>query len=273
MTAGSTGTGNPGAAPSVADFVDGLFSLRGRRAVVTGGNAGIGLAMATALGLAGASLLLVARREAELARSAAALQALGIECSTLAIDLGRTEALPAAGAAILHRAGPADILVNAAGVNLHQDFEAVTPEAWNLQLALHLGAPFFLTQALAPGMAERGWGRILNIASLQSTRAFANGAPYGAGKGGVVQLTRAIAQAWSGRGITCNALGPGFFPTELTAPVFADPALAAHHAARTAIGRNGVLSDLHGATVFLASDASAYITGQTLMVDGGYTAG
>ena len=118
----------------------------------------------------------------------------------------------------------------------------------------------------------RGWGRIINIASLQSTRAFANSAPYGAGKGGVVQLTRAIAQAWSGKGVTCNAIGPGFFPTELTAPVFADAALAAHHAARTAIGRNGELADLHGATIFLASPASDYITGQTLMVDGGYTA-
>jgi NAD(P)-dependent dehydrogenase (short-subunit alcohol dehydrogenase family) len=165
-----------------------------------------------------------------------------------------------------------DILVNAAGINLRQPFAEVTPMAWQRQLALHLAAPFFLTQALAPGMAQRGWGRIINIASLQSTRAFANGAPYGAGKGGVVQLTRAIAQEWSSKGITCNAIGPGFFPTELTAPVFANPELAALHAAKTAIGRNGELQDLHGAAVFLASRASAYITGQTLMVDGGYTA-
>ncbi|WP_088285642.1 SDR family NAD(P)-dependent oxidoreductase [Ideonella sp. A 288] len=248
------------------------FSLAGRRAVVTGGNAGIGEAMATALGRAGAAVLLVARREAQLGAAAQRLRAEGIACDTLALDLSRTEALPAAGQAIAAQAGPVDILVNAAGVNLRQPFDEVTPEGWNLQLALHLGAPFFLTQALAPGMAERGWGRIINIASLQSTRAFANGAPYGAGKGGVVQLTRAIAQAWSGRGITCNAIGPGFFPTDLTAPVFADTALAELHARRTAIGRNGRLDDLHGATVFLASPASAYITGQTLMVDGGYTA-
>jgi gluconate 5-dehydrogenase len=130
----------------------------------------------------------------------------------------------------------------------------------------------FLTQALAPEMASRGWGRILLIASLQSYRAFANSAPYGAAKGGVVQLTRAIAQEWSGKGITCNAIGPGFFPTELTAPVFNNPELVAHHAQRTAIGRNGVLEDLWGATIFLSSEASAYITGQTLMIDGGYTA-
>jgi gluconate 5-dehydrogenase len=121
-------------------------------------------------------------------------------------------------------------------------------------------------------MAGRGWGRILLIASLQSYRAFANSAPYGAAKGGVVQLARAIAQEWSGKGITCNAIGPGFFPTELTAPVFKNPELAAHHAQQTAIGRNGALEDLWGATIFLSSAASAYITGQTLMVDGGYTA-
>jgi gluconate 5-dehydrogenase len=121
-------------------------------------------------------------------------------------------------------------------------------------------------------MAARGWGRILNIASLQSYRAFANSAPYGAGKGGVVQLTRAIAQEWGTKGITCNAIGPGFFPTALTAPVFADGALAQRHADNTCLGRNGRLDDLHGVTVFLASDASAYITGQTLMIDGGYTA-
>ena len=168
--------------------------------------------------------------------------------------------------------GGVDILVNAAGVNLRQPFAEVTPEAWQTQIALHLGAPFFLTQALAPGMAARGWGRILNIASLQSHRAFANGAPYGAGKGGVVQLTRAIAQEWGPKGITCNAIGPGFFPTPLTAPVFADRAVAERHAQNTCLGRNGDLSDLHGVTVFLCSEASRYITGQTLMVDGGYTA-
>jgi gluconate 5-dehydrogenase len=245
-----------------------LFDLAGRRALVTGGSSGIGAAMARALGLAGARVLLVARREAELDATARALRAEGIDASTLAADLADVSALRAAA----QRAGDVDILVNAAGVNLRQPFAEVTPEAWQTQIALHLGAPFFLTQALAPGMAERGWGRIVNIASLQSHRAFANSAPYGAGKGGVVQLTRAIAQEWGPKGITCNAIGPGFFPTALTAPVFADKALAEKHAAQTCVGRNGELADLYGVTVFLASDASAYITGQTLMVDGGYTA-
>ena len=248
--------------------ISSLFGLAGRRALVTGGNSGIGAAMARALGLAGARVLLVARREAELKVVAQQLRAEGIEAEAVSADLADVAALRAAA----QRAGAVDILVNAAGVNLRQPFAEVTPEAWQTQLALHLGAPFFLTQALAPGMAARGWGRIVNIASLQSWRAFPNSAPYGAGKGGVVQLTRAIAQEWGTKGINCNAIGPGFFPTALTAPVFADKALADKHAAQTCVGRNGELDDLYGATVFLASDASRYVTGQTLMVDGGYTA-
>ncbi len=249
-----------------------MFDLTGRRALITGGNAGIGEAMALALGRAGAQVLLVARREPELQSAEQRLRGEGIAVSTLAADLSVLPGLQAVARQAEQAIGGVDILVNAAGVNLRQPFDAVTPEAWQLQLALHLGAPFFLTQALAPGMRTRGWGRILNIASLQSVRAFADSAPYGAGKGGVVQLTRAIAQAWSPHGITCNAIGPGFFPTALTAKVFADEALAQRHAAQTCIGRNGALDDLHGATVFLCSEASAYITGQTLMVDGGYTA-
>lgn len=249
-----------------------LFDLSGRHAVVTGGNSGIGEAMARALGLAGARVLLVARREGELAAAAARLAADGIDAQCQAADLTQAGTLNAVAQAAQRRLGQVDILVNAAGVNLRQPFAQVTPESWQAQIALHLSAPFFLTQALAPAMAARGWGRIINIASLQSFRAFANSAPYGAAKGGVVQLTRAIAQEWSARGVTCNAIGPGFFPTPLTAAVFDDAELAARHAAQTCAGRNGRLEDLHGATVFLASEASAYVSGQTLMVDGGYTA-
>jgi NAD(P)-dependent dehydrogenase (short-subunit alcohol dehydrogenase family) len=256
----------------MTDRLAALFRLDGRRALVSGGSSGIGEAMATALGLAGARVLLVARREAELEAAAQRLRVQGIDADALAADLADTVALRDVAVRAEQRCGGIDILVNAAGVNLRQPFAEVTPEAWQTQLALHLGAPFFLTQALAPGMAARGWGRILNIASLQSFRAFADSAPYGAGKGGIVQLTRAIAQEWGAKGITCNAIGPGFFPTALTAPVFADKTLADKHAAQTCVGRNGELADLHGVTVFLASDASAYITGQTLMVDGGYTA-
>lgn len=248
-----------------------LFDLRGRTAFVSGGNSGIGEAIATALGLAGAQLILVARREDALAESADRLMSQGIQVQCLACDLSDVSATQAAAEKAL-KLSSIDILVNAAGVNLREPFAQITPESWQTQINLHLSAPFFLTQALAPHMAARGWGRIINIASLQSYRAFANSAPYGAGKGGIVQLTKAIAQEWSPKGITCNAIGPGFFPTQLTAPVFADPALAQKNAMQTCIGRNGELTDLYGLSVFLASDASTYITGQTIMIDGGFTA-
>ena len=241
-----------------------LFSLEGRTALVTGGNSGIGLAIAHALGLAGARLVLAARREAELARAVDELGAEGIAAKALPLDLTQTDfsTLDAA----------PDILVNAAGVNLRQPFGAVTAAAFDLHMALHLRAPFLLVQRFAPAMAARGWGRILNIGSLQSFRAFPDSASYGAAKGGVAQLTRAMAEAWSRQGVTCNAIAPGFFPTALTAPVFADPARAAALAERTCIGRNGALEDLHGAAVFLCSDAAAYVTGQILAVDGGFLA-
>lgn len=249
-----------------------LFQLNGRHALITGGNSGIGLAMAHALGLAGASVTLVARREPELKAACQQLQQDGVKADWMSCDLSDGHAVKACGAKAIEKHGRVDILVNAAGINLRKPFLDNSVDDWNAHMALHLSAPFFMAQAVAPSMKAHGWGRIINLASLQSYRAFANGAPYGTGKGGVVQLTRAIAQDWSAHGITCNAIGPGFFKTALTAPVFNNPELAAKNAAQTCIGRNGELTDLYGATVFLASDASAYITGQTLMVDGGFTA-
>jgi len=249
-----------------------LFELHGRTALVTGGGSGIGAAMAQALGAAGARIILMARRQSALEEAVAQLRDQHIDASYICCDLTQVSELQQCAAALLAEHGRVDILVNAAGVNRRQPFAQVTSEAWDEQLALHLKAPFFLTQALAPAMADAGWGRIINIASLQSYRAFPDSAPYGAGKGGIVQLTRAIAQQWSRHGVTCNSIGPGFYPTELTAAVFSDQELVKQHAAQTCIGRNGRLQDLHGVTLFFASDASAYITGQTLMIDGGYTA-
>lgn len=249
-----------------------LFDLAGRTAVVTGGNSGIGSAMARALGQAGGRIVLVARREAELREAVEDLGAEGVDAHAVTADLGSPEAGRIVASACERLGLAADILVNAAGINLRQPFGEVTAAAFDLHMALHLRAPFLLTQALAPGMAHRRYGRIINIASLQSFRAFPDGAPYGAAKGGVVQLTRAIAEEWSRHGVTCNAIAPGFFPTPLTAPVFADAERSAQNAAQTAIGRNGELEDLTGATVFLAAPASAYVTGQTLAVDGGFTA-
>ena len=245
-----------------------LFDLTGRTALVTGGSSGIGLAIGAALGKAGARVILAARRAAELDAAVDDLQRDGITAAALVSDL----AASGAAEALAREAGAVDILVNAAGINLRQPFGEVSAEAFDLHMAVHVRAPFLLTRDLAPGMAERGWGRILNIASLQSFRAFPNSAPYGAAKGAVAQLTRATAEAWSRHGITCNAIAPGFFPTALTKAVFEDEARANANAAQTAIGRNGRLEDLVGPAVFLASDASAYVTGQILPVDGGFTA-
>ena len=149
----------------------------------------------------------------------------------------------------------------------------VTEEAWDATMRINLDAPFFLAQRLAPAMIAKSWGRIINIASLQSVHAFADSAPYGASKGALAQLTRAQAQAWSRHGVNANAIAPGFFATALTAPLANDSVRWTDIAARTFIGRNGEVSDLWGAAVFLASRASDYVTGQTLFVDGGFSAG
>jgi gluconate 5-dehydrogenase len=168
--------------------------------------------------------------------------------------------------------GAPDILVHAAGINTRETADDVTPDGWDITLNLNLAAPFFLTQHFAPAMKEKGWGRVVTFASLQSSRAFPGGISYGASKGGIAQLTRAMAEAWSRDGINVNAIGPGFFRTELTAAVFDDPDRAARNAAQTCIGRNGEPEDLDGPLLFFCSDASAYVTGQLLMVDGGFTA-
>ncbi len=245
------------------------FSVEGRVACVTGASSGIGRAAASLLASAGAHVVGVARRQAELEAWSDASEG---ETAVVVADLADRGGFSGVAAAVAAPFGAPEILVNAAGINTRQKADDVTPEGWDVTLNLNLAAPFFLAQALVPGMRERGWGRIVNFASLQSHRAFAGGIAYGASKGGVEQLTRAMAEAWSAHGITANALAPGFFPTELTGPVFADAALAERNAAQTCIGRNGELSDLHGPLLFFCSDASSYVTGQVLFVDGGYTA-
>lgn len=247
-----------------------LFDLSGRTALVTGASSGIGRAIAEALAGAGARIVLVARRADALEDAAAALRAAGVKAVALPADLGRRDEI--ARIAAMQPLGAPAILVNAAGINPRQPADTIAPADWDATIELNLTVPFLLARALVPGMRAQGWGRIINIASLQSLRAFPNGIAYGASKGGVVQLTRAMAEAWAKDGITANAIAPGFFPTALTARLFADDATAARLAAQTMVGRNGRLADLHGAAVFLASDASAYVAGQTLFVDGGFSA-
>ncbi|MGB1852768.1 MAG: SDR family NAD(P)-dependent oxidoreductase, partial [Paracoccaceae bacterium] len=197
---------------------------------------------------------------------------IGPKAATLSADLSQRSQIKEIAAQIASPFGAPDILVHAAGINTREAADTVTDEGWDITLNLNLAAPFFLSQAFVPDMKAKGWGRIVNFASLQTTRAFPGGVSYGASKAGIAQLTRAMAEAWSGFGINANAIGPGFFPTELTGPVFADAERAARNAAQTCIGRNGDLSDIDGPLLFLCSQASAYVTGQVLMVDGGYTA-
>ena len=246
-----------------------LFSVAGRVAWVTGASSGIGQALATALAEAGAKVVGIARRAEALA--AWSKEAEGTT-APVAADISSPAAVEGAVLAASKPFGAPDILINAAGVNARQAADEVTVEGWRTTLDLNLAVPFFLAQGVVPEMRERGWGRIVNFASLQTERAFPGGLAYGASKGGIGQLTRAMAEAWSKDGITANALAPGFFPTELTGPVFGDAERAARNAAQTCIGRNGQLADLIGPTLFLCSPASEYVTGQILYVDGGFTA-
>ena len=254
-------------------FVDELFSLSGRIALVTGGSSGIGRHMAATLARAGGNVVLVARRKAQLMGAVEAINAENEgRASAVVGNLSeRDEIFRIAEEAAVFFGSP-DIIINAAGTNLREPTEDVSWDSWGRTLDLNLSAPFFLTRAMVPSMQEKGFGNIINIASLQSFRAFTSGIAYGASKGGIAQLTRAMAETWSKDGIIANAIAPGFFPTELTEAVFGDPELMAHNASMTAIGRNGKMQDLDGATVFLASRAAAYVTGQVIFVDGGYSA-
>lgn len=250
------------------------FKLAGSNFVVTGASSGIGRAMAVFLAHAGAGVVLVARRETALAEAVDEINAGSNKASYVVADLEQRDQLAeiAAQCRSSIKGGHIDGVVNAAGLNLREPVDQVSIESWDATINLNLSVPFFFTREFVPEMRSRKFGRIINIASLQSTRAFPNGLPYGASKGGICQLTRAMAEAWSRYGICCNALAPGFFLTELTAPVFDNPESRERFAQQTAIGRNGELEDLAGATIFFASPASGYITGQTLAVDGGFTA-
>jgi NAD(P)-dependent dehydrogenase (short-subunit alcohol dehydrogenase family) len=249
-----------------------LFDLNGKVALVTGASSGIGQRQAQALATAGASVVLLGRRQQQLDDTVAQLATLGASTAALAVDLDDREQLAEVAARAALPFGAIDILINAAGVNLRQAVDEITLESWDQTINLNLAVPFFLARELLPAMRSKGWGRIINIASLQSSRAFANGLAYGASKGGIAQLTRAMAEAWSADGINCNAIAPGFFPTGLTAPVYQNPVMLDKLAGQTAIGRNGELADLDGISIFLASAASDYITGQVIHLDGGFTA-
>ena len=249
-----------------------LFSLTGRTALVTGGSSGIGRAIAGALAKAGARVVIIARHEGPLADTVRELAAAGCQAAWVSADLADRAATQRGAAAAAEPFGEPDIVVSAAGVNIRPPLGELTAADWDTLMAVNLTAPFLLGQRFGPRMAERGWGRIINIASQQAVRAFGNSGGYGAAKAGLAGLTRSQSEAWAPHGVRCNAIVPGFVATPLTAEVAADPVRSAALAARTMIGRNGEPEDFEGVAVFLASRASDYITGQMIFVDGGLSA-
>lgn len=256
---------------SAQSYLSELFSLDGRVAVVTGGSSGIGRAIAGALARAGASVVIVARKESELAATVDELTADGCRAAWVSADLSTRDGVRAAAEQAAEVYGEPDILVNSAGINLRPPMGELRDETWDATMAVNLEAPYLLGQRFGPGMAARGFGRIIHITSQQAHRAFVQSGVYGVSKGALESLARSQAEAWSPHGVTCNTLVPGFVMTPLNARLSSDPEKVAALAARTMVGRNGLAGDFAGAAVFLAGRASAYVTGQSIFVDGGFS--
>jgi NAD(P)-dependent dehydrogenase (short-subunit alcohol dehydrogenase family) len=252
-------------------YVEDLFSLAGRTAVVTGGSSGIGRGIATALARAGAAVVLVARGRDGLDDTARELTGLGCRAAVVVGDLStRAGAQQAADDAAVPFGEP-DVVVSSAGINLRPPMADVDAAVWDATMAVNLEAPFWFGQRFGPGMAERGHGRLIHLSSQQAHRAFVTSGVYGVSKGGLESLARSQAEAWSSRGVTANTLVPGFVLTPLNARLQEDAARVAALADRTLVGRNGVPDDFAGAAVFLAGSASGYVTGQSIHVDGGFS--
>ena len=247
------------------------FSLENKVALITGGTSGLGKMMALALAKAGAFVWIASSRD-NADKTLQEIKQQGSNGSFVQVDVTSSDGLEKIVSQILKESNSIDILVNAAGINLRTSAEELTLNEWQKTIDINLTAPFYLSQLVADTMKKNNWGRIINIASLQSLRAFDNSIPYGASKGGVMQLTRALAQAYSKDGILVNAIAPGFFRTNLTESLFQDPDKLEALANKTMMGRNGEEKDIFGISVFLCSDANSYVTGQTVFLDGGFSA-
>jgi NAD(P)-dependent dehydrogenase (short-subunit alcohol dehydrogenase family) len=252
---------------------DTQFDLTGKVAVVTGASRGLGQYLGRALAKAGADLVITSRKLADLTQFKTEIEGLGRRVLPLALDLRDQESIRAVAPAAINHFGKIDILVNNAGCNVRKPALDVTWEDWNLVLDTNLRGSFFVAQALARGMVERGYGRIINIGSVTSVFGYAGISPYCASRGGIKQLTMSLADEWGSHGVTVNCLAPGWFKTKQNAVLYENEKWVDYIKDRIPLKRPGQPNDLNGAVVFLASDASAYITGQTLLVDGGITTG
>lgn len=250
-----------------------LFKLDGRRALVTGGSKGLGKVMATALAQAGADVA-VSSRHLEEAQSAAAeiAQATGRKTFAAAADVSVAADVERMAGEIERGFGPVDILFNNAGINVRGGIGEMSESDWDSVIAINLKGPFLCAKAFGPGMAKRGWGRIINMGSILSIIAIPGRGPYAASKAGVVNLTRVMALEWATKGVTANAICPGPFATEMNTTLLKDPEVYKAFIAKIPVGRWGELHEITGAAVFLASDASSFVTGSGLFVDGGWTA-
>jgi NAD(P)-dependent dehydrogenase (short-subunit alcohol dehydrogenase family) len=250
-----------------------LFDLTGQVAIVTGTSRGLGQYFATALAKAGADLVLTSRNRASLASFEKEIRALGRRAVSLELDVKNQESIERMAADAEAAFGQIHILVNNAGCNVRKPALDVTWDDWNHVVDTNLRGSFFVAQAVARRMIAKGYGRIVNIGSVTSVFGYAGLAPYGASRGGIRQLTMSLADDWGKHGVTVNCLAPGWFRTEQNKVLYEDQEWVEYLTDRIPVKRPGQPHDLDGAVVFLASEASRYVTGQTLLVDGGISTG
>ncbi|MCL5097869.1 MAG: SDR family oxidoreductase [Candidatus Omnitrophica bacterium] len=250
-----------------------LFDLTGRTALVTGASRGLGRRFALTLARAGADVIITSRKVESLKESQAEIEALKRRAVPLELDVTRYDSIQRMAEKAFRACDRIDILVNNAGCNVRKPALEITWEDWNGVLDTNLRGAFFAAQAIARGMIERAYGRIINIGSLTTVFGYAGIAPYCASRGGIKQLTMSLADDWGPHGVTVNCLAPGWFKTDQTAALYNDKEWVAYICDRLPLKRPGRIEELDGLLIFLASDASSYVTGQTILVDGGLSTG